>query len=288
MSLSLWFPPWPGLRGGGLGGAGSSRSPAEKGGGSPGSRGKDPHTDLQIGTKSPTSDELRFTKTAGADMEVPCPPFVLVLEDCNVRYEGRARAEQRGGTLIVVAKEDGTVVLHNPGKGIEPQFYNPEGELRTWRRADRLYLVSQAARGEQLRLNGIPQVIVPVSEPTTEDRPERRYVRGVEHDLAQWISANPEVLGMENADVSREVSRTGGRVDLLFSNGAAVEVKKNANVEAYDQARRYLRDEEIEGVVIACLDASSNLRELCSGHDPIRLVVIDEPEFRESLGDLSG
>lgn len=215
-------------------------------------------------------------------------PWIGVLRDCNVRYRGRAKAEQHGGTLAILVKGDGAVVAHSLDEGVSSQFYNPGGETNWWTRLDRLYIESESKEGEVLKINGLPELTHPVDEGRSHDKPPRRYIEGLENDLAEWISSNPSLLDLEGAAKEREDDRIGGRVDLVFDGGWVVEVKRQATVSAHDQARRYLRDPEVEKVMIACFDASENLARACEDQDDIEVSVLDETEFEEWIEDRPG
>lgn len=208
------------------------------------------------------------------------PPFVVLLDDCNVRYRGRAEAEQRGVRLVVLVKDDGTIVAHDAASGVSPQFYNPAGVLRTWTRQDRLYIAGESREGEVLKVNGCPSNIVDLAAAADVERSPRRFVGGTEDALVETIRDDPALVGLPGAEFEREERRTGGRVDLYLSEGVVVEVKKRADVSVYDQARRYLRDEDVDRVVLATMSASETLAKVCSEDGEVDLVSIEESPSR--------
>lgn len=208
-------------------------------------------------------------------MEAPAVPFVAVLDDCNVRYSGRAEATQSGGTLTVVAKSGGAVVAHGLDSNVSPQFYNPDGNVRTWTRLDRLYIWSTSESDEVLKMNGVPRFVHEIEEPTIEERPPRTQVRGREEDLVDWLMVNLDRIGMEGRKPIKEKDTTGGRVDLFFREGTVVEVKQRASVYAYDQAQRYLRDPKVSQILIVCIEASSRLSHVVDDDDRVSLLTLE-------------
>lgn len=213
------------------------------------------------------------------------PPLMAHLRDCNVRYEGRGRTSQSGVDLAVVVKENGAVVAHTLNANVRPQFYNPGGELSVWERLDRLYIRSESDQGEELRINGVPEVLRELEAHSSNERPDRYYTAGIEDDIADLITAQPSLIGKPGTEPHREVKRMGGRVDLEFADGTVVEVKRRADVTTYDQASRYLRDPDIRQVIIACLSASENLSEVSGRDEDIELALLDDEELDAHLSE---
>lgn len=211
-------------------------------------------------------------------------PVVALLEDSRVEYRGRARAEQEGGQVAVVVKADGAVTVQTLDSGVKPQFYNPAGSTVVRRRGDRLHIRSESDDGEVLVVTGEPVVLHEVEDPEGVARPPRTRVAGTERDLVSWIQGDPGLVGLPDGEPSREVGTVGGRVDLQAGD-VVVEVKVHADVRAYDQALRYLRDPGVSRVVVACLDASGSLRELCLDHEDLELAELDEEAFRAHVAE---
>jgi len=214
-------------------------------------------------------------------MADPEPPFVTVLQDCSVLYEGRARAEQEGGTLVVVVKRDHAIVAHDLDSGTQPQFYNPGGSTTSERSDGRLLIEGESRDGETLRISGEPEHTYEIERFEARDRPDRKQLRGLERDLVERIREEPSILGLEGAEFRDEVHRVGGRFDLLYGEHTVVEVKRRATVKDFDQILRYLRDPDIEEAVLACLHASDNLEELCRDEARVDLAVLDEDRFKD-------
>ena len=206
------------------------------------------------------------------------PPLVTLLERCNVHYQGRAFARQRGGRLLAVVKTDGSITLHDLEKGVKPLFYNPPGSAHASISRGRLRMECESRSGEVLIVTGRPVFIHEVEVANPVSPIPRRRMEGIERDLVTWIHEDPSIVGLEDHDIPREVYRMGGRVDLQ-TEGVVVEVKKRADVRTFDQAQRYLRDPGVSEIRIACLHASTNLHALCDKEKCINLVMLDEEEF---------
>ena len=202
-------------------------------------------------------------------------PRVVLVGDTKVDYRGRAVAHQRGGTVVVLVKADGSISVHSLARGIRPQFYNPPGKIELTERGRSISISARTSQGEVLRVKGTCLSSQQVSNFDAPTRPPRTRIRGVEWDLGTWIASRPSVVGLPNRKCVREVSCVGGRVDLKFDD-VVVEVKKSAGTRAFDQASRYLRDPGVRSVKIACLRASADLSALCRHDRRVEIVKLDE------------
>lgn len=211
-----------------------------------------------------------------ADVTEPTkPPLVAHLHACRVRYSGRASAKQTGGSLLVIVKGDGSVILHDPAAGVKPHFYNPAGKARTWQRGGRLHVEAESTTGEALKVSGRVGALTLLRPDEPAARAPRRRVEGTERDLVQWIREHTSDLGILQAESGREERRVGGRVDLRFGD-LVVEAKRRGDVVAFDQAQRYLRDKDIRRVAIVCATASGTLRDLCDRTRKVDLIELGE------------
>lgn len=210
-------------------------------------------------------------------------PVVAVLDDARIRYKGRALATQHGGTVVVVAKRDGAVVVHGLDRHTKPLFYNPAGRASWTEKDGRFRLRATSATGESLSVSGR---VVRVTRVPAEEAPARRpraWLAGAERDLVRWVLDHPERLGLRAEDfVAREEHRVGGRVDLLFRE-CVVEVKKDAGAHVYDQVHRYLRSRGLARGIVVCLHASEGLRDLAARDPRVTIVEVPADEFFASF-----
>ena len=216
----------------------------------------------------------------------PIRPLVAVIERADVAYVGRARADAKGGTFVVIVKRDGCVVLHDVECNTKAAFYNPCSNV-TWRvRRGRMTLESITPTQEVLKVTGrVVSRYNPQDAVMKGRRPVREHVSGVEADLVDLIITHPERFGLKDVDfTSREDHRVGGRVDLLFED-VIVEAKKRARIPCYDQIKRYQRQRGSTRALLVCLHASAGVIKLVSEDETVDLIVVSEEEFSAFLSE---
>jgi len=163
----------------------------------------------------------------------------LIVARCEVRYSGRLSAFLPASTRLLLLKADGSVLVHADAGGYKPlnwmtapTFVEDEG--------DRL-VVRKPKTDDVLEIT-----LAEVLSDVTHDMGESAALQkdGVERDLQEALAATPSALGEELALVRREWQTELGPVDLMCRDAAAgwvaVEIKRNATIDAVEQLTRYL------------------------------------------------
>ena len=163
----------------------------------------------------------------------------LIVARCEVRYSGRLSAFLPASTRLLLLKADGSVLVHADAGGYKPlnwmtapTFVEEEG--------DRL-VVRKPKTDDVLEIT-----LAEVLSDVTHDMGESAALQkdGVERDLQEALAATPSALGEELALVRREWQTELGPVDLMCRDAAAgwvaVEIKRNATIDAVEQLTRYL------------------------------------------------
>jgi endonuclease len=197
----------------------------------------------------------------------------LVIATCTVDYQGRLEAHLPSATRLLMVKADGSVSIHADGGAYKPlNWMTPPCALKE---EPNQWTVSNA-KGEVLTVT-IEQIHADVSHDLGVDPGLTKD--GVEAHLQELLAANPDALEAGLRLVRREYPTDIGPVDLLCrdpegrpvaievtrrgeiegtvapeTRGAprgggfvAVEVKRQAGIDAVEQLARYLERLNLDG-----------------------------------------
>lgn len=210
-------------------------------------------------------------------------PGFYLLTNAHVCYEGRARAESKGETILVIVKADRSVICFDFEKGVRAKYYNASKELTITRTNGSVIIKSVNKKTETLSITGLVQSAEIVSTTGQDPRVLQAKV-GTEHDLAEWVRANPRRFGLKKTDfVGMEATIMTGRIDLMFKD-VIVEVKKKAGVRSFDQIYRYLRETNKKRGYIVCIHASKGLKEAAKKIK--RVKIIEVPDWEPRVDEL--
>jgi len=169
---------------------------------------------------------------------------LTVAAHCEVEYEGRTSGSLGPGDRVLVAKPDGTFLVHQP-TGHEPVNWMPGGGRVSARVSDGDAVL--LAR----RTNPTERVAARISEAYSLTRFDATdgatyEESGTEAEMHEYIEANPEVLEEDLRIVDHERESKYGYIDF-FARGDAegtpvvVEVKRiQATLNHFDQLKRYV------------------------------------------------
>ncbi|OKL50158.1 endonuclease NucS [Boudabousia marimammalium] len=174
----------------------------------------------------------------------------IVIAECSVDYSGRLTAHLDRAPRVLMAKADGSLLVHSDGGSYKPLNWmsapcrltvsepSPEqselGAKEIWE--------VRAQKSDDRLLITIFEVFSEISYQLGEDPGLEKD--GVEAHLQALLAAQPEVLGKGLTLVRREYPTPIGPVDLMLRNseGDAViaEVKRVGGIEGVEQLTRYL------------------------------------------------
>lgn len=162
---------------------------------------------------------------------------------CEVWYSGRAESHLPTGDRIIVIKEDGTLLVHQP-TGNNPINYMKTGSRHSMTVEEGgLFLNSRNLSMKEFLDAKIDRVYF-FSSARLEDGKEIE-VSGTEKDMSDMIYAHPELIEKGLKAVSQEEQTVYGFIDVLGvdKNGVltVVECKRySADHNAVMQLRRYV------------------------------------------------
>ena len=202
-------------------------------------------------------------------------PIVVVVENANIEYRGRAHSSGTIALCTIIIKKDGTVIIQGMDKGTKPLFYNPWGSTHWRKRKNRIYIKSISENNERLYISGEINTFNVIDKISSTRLSKRKYISGDEKGIVDYIVNNPRIIGIRKKDlIGIEIKKIGGRIDILTSK-YIIEVKKKAGISTYDQAVRYLRGNPNHKVIIACLGASQDLKNLLNSESTNSVSIIE-------------
>lgn len=161
----------------------------------------------------------------------------LVVADCEIHYSGRLSAHLPRARRLLVVKADGTLLVHADTGSKPLNWMTPPVTILEHEDA----WIVRGPRDDRLDIT----IYEIVSQTTVElgEEPGLRKTQ-TEDELQALLARTPEVIGPGLVTVRREHPTDLGPVDILLrdseGNTVAVEVKRNAELDAVDQLTRYL------------------------------------------------
>lgn len=219
----------------------------------------------------------------------------LVIARCSVDYAGRLSAHLPLATRLLMLKADGSLLVHSDGGSYKPlNWMSPPCSIEIGEPTDeqaeagieQVWTVTQKKTQDRLIVS-IHEVIADESHDLGVD--PGLVKDGVEAHLQQLLAEQIELLGDGHTLVRREYMTAIGPVDILARDHAgasvAVEMKRNANIDAVEQLTRYLelmnRDPLLRPVqgVLAAQTVAPQARTLAEDRG-IRVLVLDYDAMR--------
>jgi endonuclease len=219
----------------------------------------------------------------------------LVIARCSVDYAGRLSAHLPLATRLLMLKADGSLLVHSDGGSYKPlNWMSPPCTFTTSDPDEdqaaggitEVWTVTQKKTQDRL----IVSIHEIVADETHELGVDPGLVKdGVEAHLQELLAEQIELLGDGHTLVRREYMTAIGPVDILARDRAgasvAVEMKRNANIDAVEQLTRYLelmnRDPLLRPVqgVLAAQTFAPQARTLAEDRG-IRVLVLDYDAMR--------
>ena len=189
------------------------------------------------------SDALKFIEKH--HKSIADKTILLLAGDCIVDYRGRARSFLDWGERIIMIKQDGNVLVHQPVMR-EPINWQPAGSKTSFNvMKDRLILrCSHTKPPEKMKITFRKIQFVTVT--SLHDKAEQ-IISGMEIDVVNEIISNPNIVE-EGLHISkREKHVKSGMIDLfgydLEHVPVVIEVKRSlATISAVQQLRMYVND----------------------------------------------
>lgn len=185
--------------------------------------------------------------------------MLTVQARCEVEYEGRTGGYLGPGDRLLVAKPDGTFLVHQP-TGHKPVNWMPGGGTVSARRSkgDPVLLARRTNPNERVEariLDAYGLTRFDASDGATYEE------SGTEAEMHEYIEANPEVLEAGLRIVEHERETKYGFIDFFARDAegvpVVVEVKRiQATLNHFDQLQRYVSlyektNEQVRGMLVA-------------------------------------
>ena len=192
---------------------------------------------------STPSDALKFIEKYHKSK--PDKTILLIIGDCMIDYRGRARSFLDWGDRIIIIKQDGAVLVHQPIMR-EPVNWQPSGSKTDFNVKDEhLILKSRHLRPpEKMKITFRTLKLLATS--SLKDK-AKLIISGMETDVVNEIVSNPEIIEEGLRISKREKHVKSGMIDLFcydFTHiPVVIEVKRSlATISAVQQLRMYVND----------------------------------------------
>ncbi len=176
----------------------------------------------------------------------PDKTMLVLVGDCMVDYHGRARSFLDWGERMVMIKQDGTVLVHQPVMR-EPVNWQPSGSTTEFRvnKNKQLVMRSRHIRPPEkmkIKFRKIKSIMVSLLRDKAT-----LVISGMEADVVNEIISNPSIIEDGLRISKREKHVKSGSIDLYgFDKDhipVAIEVKRSvASISAVQQLRMYVND----------------------------------------------
>lgn len=189
------------------------------------------------------SDALHFIKeyhTSKADKTM-----LLVMGECMVDYQGRAKSLLDWGERLIIIKQDGTVLVHQPIMR-EPVNWQPTGSITEFKIKEEFFILNcrHLHPAEKMKITFRQLKLMTVA--SLIDR-ANLIIAGMEIDVVNQISNNPAIIEEGLRIAKREKLVKTGSIDLYgFDKNhvpVVIEVKRSrATISSVHQLRMYVKD----------------------------------------------
>ncbi len=178
-------------------------------------------------------------------LKQPDKSMLILIGSCQVRYSGRAQSHLDWGDRLMVAKEDGTVFIHQP-TGREPVNWQPAGTRIRFKTQNELFVARAVHYKNREKMTVIFRRIDILLVASLHDAAELNIV-GMEKDIADRITENPAAIEPGLRINRREKQTRSGLIDLYGHDAdgtpVIIEVKRGqATISAVQQLRMYIQD----------------------------------------------
>ncbi|MCJ2533726.1 MAG: endonuclease NucS [Candidatus Thermoplasmatota archaeon] len=171
--------------------------------------------------------------------------MLLLIGDCMVDYRGRAQSILDWGERIVMIKQDGNVLVHQPEMR-EPVNWQPSGTTTEFKEEnDSLVIRSRHSHPPEkmkITLRNLKMIIATSLRDNAD-----LVIAGMEIDVVNQIISEPDIIEEGLRISKREKHVKSGMIDLFGYDKnhtpTIIEVKRSiANISAVHQLRMYVTD----------------------------------------------
>lgn len=194
---------------------------------------------------------------------------------CDVTYSGRAEAVLPRGDRLIIIKQDGVLLIHQPEKGNPINYLKTGAELSLEKQEGHLLLKGKYLPNKEF-LNVEIHQVHDVLRRRLDDG-QAQHLVGNETDMSDAIRDDPTLISPDFRPVSREEHTTVGFLDVFGHDGQGnlivVECKRyTAGLSAVSQLHRYVEKiKQLRGTqnvkgVLASPKVTANAEEMLKGY----------------------
>ncbi len=175
----------------------------------------------------------------------PKKTFLQIIGDCQVEYLGRAQSFLDWGERIIMIKQDGNVLVHQPVLR-EPINWQPAGSISEFTKKDERVIIKSRHRKPDEKMTITFRSVESVLISTLRDTAQLQIV-GMEVDVVNQIIDSPDCIEEGLRIKTREKQVKSGMIDLYgfdkHHTPVIIEVKRSlATISAVHQLRMYVQD----------------------------------------------
>ncbi|MFO8078601.1 MAG: endonuclease NucS [Thermoplasmatota archaeon] len=175
----------------------------------------------------------------------PVKTFLQVIGECKVSYHGRAQSFLDWGERIIMIKQDGNLLVHQPVLR-EPINWQPAGSITDFISRDDVFIIKSRHTKPDEKMKITFRRINSILIDSLKDQAELDIV-GMESDVVNQILESPEVIEHGLRIKKREKQVKSGMIDLYGLDKehtpVIIEVKRSlATISAVHQLRMYVQD----------------------------------------------
>ena len=175
----------------------------------------------------------------------PDKTVLVIIGDCMIDYKGRARSFLDWGERIVMIKQDGALLVHQPTMR-EPINWQPSGSKTEFKTKDTHLILKSRNNKPPEKMKITFRNIQTINVSTLKDN-AKIVISGMETDVVNQIVNNPNMVEEGLRICKREKHVKSGLIDLYgFDKDhtpVIIEVKRSlANISAVHQLRMYVND----------------------------------------------
>jgi RecB family endonuclease NucS len=189
------------------------------------------------------ADALHFIKEHHTSK--PEKTMLLLLGDCIVDYHGRAKSLLDWGERLIMIKQDGTVLVHQPVMR-EPVNWQPTGSITEFKTKDEYLILKCRHTQPSEKMKITFRQLKMVTATCLVDRASL-IIAGMEIDVVNQIISDPTIIEKGLRIVKREKPVKTGSIDLYGYDEnhtpVVIEVKRSlATISSVHQLRMYVKD----------------------------------------------
>jgi RecB family endonuclease NucS len=192
----------------------------------------------------PTASEaLHFIKEHHTSK--PEKTMLLLMGECMVDYQGRAKSLLDWGERLIMIKQDGTVLVHQPVMR-EPVNWQPTGSITEFNTKDDYLILKCRHLQPSEKMKVTFRHVKMVTATSLVDR-ANLIIAGMEIDVVNQIVSDPNLIEEGLRIVKREKPVKTGSIDLYGYDKdhtpIVIEVKRSlATISSVHQLRMYVTD----------------------------------------------